>query len=705
MTNHRTATTARDEGVAMVIAMIWGFAMLVLALIVGQSVLNLVRPSDAAERSFQAWAAAEAGVEDLRARLIAAEGGDISGPTSAATNPALTGLRPIPGGSSADTTFTYNVDTNRAAAAGRVVVTSTGRAGDQVRTVEAQLQKRLMYDYAYASMYETIPSTFPDYWSGTGQFLTRAEGTQYCMNRYWYQTGANPDTTANPNHRQSNRCLSGETTNFAIGGTFYKFVGGPVHTNDVFTFRTNASNALDFNPRTTFEYGVTSSCPVSVTGLQVGCPSNHRWIANNVISNSTGYITDETFGPPVSGTPTWEVGYESQLEIRHEGLAVMKKRALEAGCVFTGPTRLKFFADGTVLVTSPNSVDPDPTGVPDPTNTSQTVTRNAAVNCGGAQLKGSASSPTVVRSVALGTDDLPTAAFNGVIYVQNAPAASDPAGGWSTPLPSCADKQAAINGHQPFPYVVLGRDPVEGKTDVFMPSSTGLKGFPGATTNPTGQRETFATDPDGGNSAETATDGSCGKAVVYVEGEYKGKWSIVSDYDIIFTSDLIDANVPVGKKPVRTTSTVTVPTGTLPADWGVPPSTSTNAMGLVPDRMLYIYGCSPERGCASSEFNREARVGSLVVNASTVITRGCLTVMDRTPTGGSWGQLTFVGSLGQMYRCPIEKNSGSGGFEGMRIVYDARFKTMEPPPYIAALSNEPWRILKIEEVNGHITRP
>ena len=63
-----------------------------------------------------------------------------------------------------------------------------------------------------------------------------------------------------------------------------------------------------------------------------------------------------------------------------------------------------------------------------------------------------------------------------------------------------------------------------------------------------------------------------------------------------------------------------------------------------------------------------------------------------------FGQLTVVGSLGQKYRCPIAKPTGNSGF-GLYVAYDDRFSRGEPPPYLAELSQEPWRVQAIQEVH------
>lgn len=677
---------SHERGVAMVIVMMWGFAMVVLALIVSRAAINYIRPSDEAERSFEAWAAAEAGVDDLRARLIASNG-DIKPVLSASTNPALAGWVPMPGGPS-DVEFTYDVVSVKAEASGRIVVTSTGRAGDQVRTVEAQIQKRQMFDYAYASMYETIAPDYPDGWSGSGGYASHADAQAYCANRYWYVYGLAGPGLYGP--RDSGLCVgqvSNEAKNWPIGA-FYKFLGGPVHTNDVFMLDAAGPGFLpSFDPKTVFTDKVSSSCPdLTIAGQTVACPTNHRWLASGKLK----VYDDQTGGP---ADPRWTIDYESPLEIRVEGRAAMKTAALRAGCVYTGPTRIVFNADGSFTVTSPDTKDADPPSA-------NGITRDDSVNCGHDTLKGDGStiaSATTPKSATV-TQAMLGSNFNGVVYVQSLQSltASDPNAWGATTPPSCANKSAA----GAFPFVVVG------KTDPAFSSAVTTPGFPEIGTSTLTQSskwERFSTDwPD--DKASPTYASTCKLGTAYVEGTYAGKWTLVTEWDTALTSDILDASLAANLRPVRTATgdPTGVPT-TLPDTWGVPPASSTNVMGLVPDRMLYVFGCSSEKGCGG-DFKRIARTKSLVLNLSTVVVNGCLTVQDITSTGGTYGVLTYVGSLGQRYRCPIQKPSGNGGFDGLRVVYDARFKYMEPPPYISEMSNEPWKIMKIEEINAHITR-
>ena len=661
-----------DHGVAMLLVLFWGFGMLVLAMIAGQFVLNLVRPSDEAEASFQAWTAAEAGIEEFRGRIAVAEGGSLTSALTPATNPALAGWVELNGTGSGDPRFTYTVDASRASSAGRMTITSTGTMNGQTRTVVATLAKQTMFDYAYASMYETVAPKYPDYYLGGSQQITRAQAEAWCGNRYWYESGptsATPNWTAanGPNHRDSAACVGGLVTNWAIGQNV-TFTGGLIHTNDVFMLNTNNTNLPTFNVNDVFQGPVESSCPPS-TAVSVGCPDNHRWLSGYLVAGKSSYVVDESAGPAVPG---WNPELASKIEIRNEGLAVLKAKAKEAGCLFTGPTRLRFYPDGTVVVTSPDTKTANPT--------------TGGIDCGGTALAGDPANPTTVRADAL-TPAQRGSAFNGVIYVQDVPASTDDPNAWGTTTPpTCVDKSTSKSGFQ-FPFVVTKTD-VEGYVDNQGFPGVAVPGFPEGSANASGnQREKFSTDLGTDSIAS-----SCRQGTIYVEGTYSGRWTVVSEGDIAVTSDLVDATVPSNLRQDRTISFSA--NRTPVSGWGEPLANSTNAMGLVPDRLLYVYGCSSEKGC--TDYQREARTKNLILNLSTVITDGCLTVMDQTLTS-DFGRLTFMGSLGQKYRCPLAKPTGNSGYS-LYVKYDSRFNSSEPPPFMAELSQEPWRVHSVQEI-------
>ena len=64
----KRASATPDAGVAMILVIVWSASLMVLTLIVSQSIINAIRPSELNETSFQALAAAEAGVDRIGGR-------------------------------------------------------------------------------------------------------------------------------------------------------------------------------------------------------------------------------------------------------------------------------------------------------------------------------------------------------------------------------------------------------------------------------------------------------------------------------------------------------------------------------------------------------------------------------------------------------------------------------------------------------------
>jgi hypothetical protein len=253
----------------MIIALVWAAVLSLIAGAVITAVFNQVRPSDRTDRSYQALAAAEAGIEDARARLAAdanywqeAEAFNDDPTTYAAigaANPALVGWASVPGGDS-NAEYSYWFDTADAQRNGRLRVVSTGRsifAGQEVtRTVEAVLVKRTAANYVYVSNTEAFPWDAPGVYGPPGELspdklMSKDVAEALCGNdglggdRYWYQwtnwddgtstlpqgpataqSATDPTITGYGPHRNSVACLFGriEPTDRWVGD---------MHTNDV----------------------------------------------------------------------------------------------------------------------------------------------------------------------------------------------------------------------------------------------------------------------------------------------------------------------------------------------------------------------------------------------------------------------------------------------------------------------------------------
>lgn len=659
-----TPATERDKGAAMILVIIWSAVLLSLSSIIAQAVTNQIRPSERSEISYQAWAAAEAGIDDYRARLAA----NIDYyKTNDPSNAALTSWVDVPGGSSA-AQFTYSIDSAAASRTGRIRVTASGRANSGseqvIRTVEAVIVKRSSADYSYMSNLETWPASYPGAYDGKSGTLTAAEAAVMC-NRLWATagpvlvntTGGTVNVTQNGMHRNSLKCKHD-----AINSSESWY--GDMHTNDVWYFNSDIAN---IDPSTipgvagqTFHGRITSSCPLP-TAATAGCPVNHDWIDQIYLNSNSNqsYLGAEiidTVAPKL-----WNPSFESTLEMPSTvQVSTMKQLAQSSGCLFTGTTRLRFYTvsgAGKIAVTSP---DTKSTNAFCQAGTVLQGATHATVPTSGQR------HPTAILDYAT----MVAAGFNGVIYVQDVPTATTDPNYWSVTPPTCEIKY----GSNPYPFVIP--DPTLSLNDnsLFSGSGTNL-GFPIETTNPSGQQiDTWS----------TPTSTMCRRGTTYMQGSYTGQYTVVADGDIVVTGRTIDSTV--------TNTTYTSP----PADdYGVPPLTSTNLLGVVPKAYLYIFHPSVTSG------NNQwisANMQNLIINMAILSREGCFAVQDYT-SSPTMGNLDIVGSIGQNYRCKLTNTGSNAGYQDLIVHYDQRFKTLSPPPFMQELSQEPWHVLAVSETD------
>lgn len=620
----------RDSGVAMIMVVIWSAVLLMLVLVVSQAVLAAVRPSDANETSFRALAAAEAGVDDYRARLA------LVGTPSSVTSAALTGWVLVPGGAE-NAYFTYRLVDDASLNTGEIKVRSTGWVAGVTRTVDAVLRKRTSYDYGYVSGNETVPADFPDAYDGGGE-LTADEAALFC-NGNWYEPALKSTASSELGpHRNSRICRF-----IAVQSDDRWY--GDVHTNDVWYLGPNLDS--------TFEGVVTSSCPDG-DGVE-GCPPSHRWIDPAVVpdgnaDNPADYLLNEI---PVTTEVPWNPGYAPPLELP-AAPAELRVRAQEAGCYFTGPTRIRWHPGGVMVVTSPSTDD---------------TSINAFCREQGKSYL--ATDPNVQTTMVLDYDTMVANGFNGVIYVADAQ---------STDVPSCATKSTKTV----YPFVIPSTSVYsELNTYAFPPSASLITsgspfGLPVASTK--------STDPWVGANGLA----NCASGLAYIQGAYRGELTVASESDIVITGQLWDENLAQGNwtQPFDASG--------LPVrDYGVPPATSRNVLGLIPDDYLYVYLPASEDG---GNTWRTTNMNNLAINAAALVLHGCFAVQDFDVTV-SRGILKFVGSLAQEHRCSIEKPSGSGGYNPFTVYYDDRLAKTIAPPGISDLFREPWRQVRISEVN------
>ena len=626
MTNDKRTS---ECGIAMILVIIYSAVLLLMVLIVGQAALATVRSSDTNETSFQALAAAEAGVDDYRARLA------LAGTPARVTSAALTGWVPIPGTTNA-AYYTYSLVTPASSTqTGEITIRSTGLVNGITRTVEATLRKRTTYDYAYVSGSETVPADFPAAYSGNGGELTPSQAQSFCKD-HWYDPALKSTASAalGP-HRNSRIC---KYISVKSADRWY----GNVHTNDTWYFGPNLGSV--------FAGVVTSSCAPG-DGSN-GCPAGQRWIDPSVVpqGNAANPADYKLFEIPSVTPVAWNPGYESPLDFPPDPTG-LRGQAQAAGCYFTGPTRIRWFPGGVMVVTSPD-------------------TKDATINafCREAGKSYFAATPSTQTTMVLSYAAMKQQGFNGVIYVDSTTDAT---------APSCQTKTSKSI----YPFVIPSSTTYSETANYAFPPSTNLwksgkvLGFP--------VESTTVDDP--------WSAGFCGKGTAYIQGAYRGELTLAAAHDIAITGQLWDENLSSANWQ-----------DPLAANYAVPPATSLNTLGLVPYRYMYVY--LPKDSYGGNTW-QTTNLNNLGIDAAALILNGCFAVQDFDTTV-SRGVLKFVGSLAQANRCSIEKPSGNGGYNPFSIYYDERLARTIAPPYMADLFTEPWSLHQVSELRpGSVPLP
>lgn len=302
----RTMIEQRDRGAALILVI--GIGALVTALLTTAIVVAVSGARHARDDAdWQgALSAAYAGVEEYQSRLAADPGylryGNASSPFTAsstviadATNAAFgigaAGTWASVPGSAGTAEFRYEIDISTFDSDGTIRLRSTGRVGDETRTVVADLRQAGFLNYLYFTDYEIEDPAL------NGQ-------PDSCVRYAW-----------------AGRLASCGATIVFSGGDQIR---GQVHSNDVIhacdaTFYGPVSTA--YNPPTGERYVRSGS----------GCNPDFR-VKDPARGNSPALLG-------VLGMP------ETNSEIRTD--------ALDGGCLYTGPTTVTLNSNGTMTVRSP----------------------------------------------------------------------------------------------------------------------------------------------------------------------------------------------------------------------------------------------------------------------------------------------------------------------------------------------------------------
>jgi hypothetical protein len=634
----------------MLIVMGWGLLMTGLVLVVSQTVINQILPSDRSEHSYAALSAAEAGLADIEARL---QVGTIGSVAADGTNAAMQGWVPVPGGNTTSE-YTYALDATKSGAVGEVRAYSSGRSGGVVRTVEAVLSKRSTLDYVYMSDIETPSPDTPGVYS-TSQYgssgLTYQQIARLLCDRRWVEPGpvtVNSTTGAVTNGLQRNL-------------RFCKWAGiysserlvGKLHTNDVWWLQnTSLTSTLELN-------GITSSCRSTAEGLapgEVGCPQARRFIATSQVSSGTpSQYQGDTWAITGSDSTQRNPLYDSVLDLPPNP-DLLKQRAAETGCIFTGPTRIRFSEEGGIgymYVTSPDTK----------------LTRAGCDGGDGTTLQSPATAQ-VTRKVAL-TDftDL-------VIYVQDVRPSTEvdvPGADYDDPeqkyywekqnrWTSGTEPTCTLKSGRKYPYVI----PDDAVDRGFFNSGSTYRGFP--------SEQADINSPWYGSA--------CASGDLYVQGQYKGAIMLASDNNIILTSSLRDSQL---HSPSATAGQ---------ADFGRPSPTSQSVLGIAATRFAYAYRPIESDDSWVGDW-KTSNASNVIYNFALLAIQHCFGAQDYDESVNNGG-IYLWGSIAQKFRCAVGISGGSAYSKFYK--YDDRL-TQRTPPYMLELSDEPWG----DERTGEVT--
>lgn len=306
-----------ERGIALVAVIAIGSVIAILVV----SAVALAIGGLSKARNDQDWnaalAAAYAGVEEYQSRLASdstyfqyghpsapftgATASEVTLPTGADKNPAFgvgaTGDWAAVAGTTQGAEFRYEVDNSKYGADGTIRIRSTGRVGGETRSIVADLKQKGFIDFLYFTNYEIQDPEV------SGESAS-------CATYAW----AGRDSDCRP-------------IDFGPKDT----INGPAHSNDTLricgsTFKGKVTTAWDV-PEGTRRFVKPSYC---------GEPTFE--VDNEEGERAPGYS-------PVVGMPA------TNAQLKKETRTDLPD--VSPGCLYTGPTKIVFTADGNMRVTSP----------------------------------------------------------------------------------------------------------------------------------------------------------------------------------------------------------------------------------------------------------------------------------------------------------------------------------------------------------------
>lgn len=310
MIRHIVNRLRRTDDSGYVLAVVIGLGLVMLLMVA--TTLTMTTSGEQKSNTDTNWnaalAAAYAGVEDYKSRIendssyarfgnpsdpYTASSTGISLPTGSSANQAfnISATQPwaVVPGSGGKAEFRYEIDNSQYGSTGVIRLRSTGKVGNETRSVIADLKQNGFNDYVYYTNFEVQDPTI------SGEPAS-------CGNYFWI------------------RPASCQDIQFAPGD----ILRGKVHSNDrLLVCGSDFKGSVTTASQTTPLYAINGGC------------SDATWEAGKPVKTQTIDM------PPTNQTMPLETRNDLPAEVPHPG------------CMYTGPTSIKLNSNGTITVISP----------------------------------------------------------------------------------------------------------------------------------------------------------------------------------------------------------------------------------------------------------------------------------------------------------------------------------------------------------------
>ncbi len=664
-------------------------AITVMTVIVG-GVLSYAVNQQPAARFNEDWtaalAAAQSGVDDYVAKLnksdsyarsVDCTNVALRGPKAETNNcnwnsdtePGWVNVKP---GVSTAGQFHYDVNTSEFWKNGSVWLESTGRVGTASRTIQVRVYRGGSTEFLYYTDFEDAdPQNKVSYPSGAPSNACGLSGAT--LAKYWWQTRSG--------------CSEIQFAGFDV-------LDGKVHFNDTPLMSNNGGTRPRFlqgfetaDPNCTEALGKADASGVGTNAGKGKC-----WRSTSTVNPYVGQY---------GATPAAPLYLPDNSD----------QFVNFPGCVFTGDTRIKFNANGTMDVWNTRSAGTTLLGPDTP----------AGTNCGNASqfVANANGQPTAKQNIPV-PDDM-------VIYVKDA----------TSGIGACTPGQivnGTSSGSTSTDVIPQGTGTtVFGVTDVtfFNPTSvtstTAIRSYSRAssTSGTPWVASTPATPATTASGDSRLSTFDCGQGNVYLEGTVNSHVTIAAQNNVVITGDLLVQGAAAGQPPAGPFLTGLVAGNSVVVYHPVSRASSGTTTAVVPNPSSYTSFCSTTAGgtplSTSSSYGRgpitctwtstntfgssysDLNYPNKTTSSGTRWIYASLQTLQRSfwvhsyDKGSSQGKLSVRGSIAQKWRGAVGTSGGTGYQKDYS--YDARLQ-FASPPYFPQWTNAAWGAKTTGEVTA-----